>query len=157
MVKNNDHKIIHGDCISELINIENKSIDLFFADLPYNIGKDFDGFIDKWKNEDDYLSWCYKWLDLCVDKLKTTASFYVMASIQYISYFDIYLRKKLNILSRIIWYYDSSGVQAKKYYGALYEPILHYTFNSKDILVDAKTGSTRKLIDYRKKTTTNIQ
>ena len=40
----------------------------------------------------------------------------------------------------------------------MYEPILfcvkdknNYTFNSEDILVEAKTGSKRKLIDYRKK------
>ena len=72
-------------------------------------------------------------------------------------YFDIYLRSKLHILSRIVWAYDSSGVQAKKYFGSLYEPILfcvkdktHYTFNSDEILVEAKTGAKRKLIDYRK-------
>jgi site-specific DNA-methyltransferase (adenine-specific) len=72
-------------------------------------------------------------------------------------YFDIYLRKRLTILSRIVWYYDSSGVQAKRYYGSLYEPILfcvkdkdNYTFNSENILVEAKTGAVRKLIDYRK-------
>ena len=72
-------------------------------------------------------------------------------------YFDIYIRPKLTILSRIVWHYDSSGVQAKKHYGSMYEPILfcvkdkkHYCFNAEDILVDAKTGSKRKLIDYRK-------
>jgi site-specific DNA-methyltransferase (adenine-specific) len=39
----------------------------------------------------------------------------------------------------------------------MYEPILHcvkdknnYTFNSKDIKIEAKTGAKRKLIDYRK-------
>jgi site-specific DNA-methyltransferase (adenine-specific) len=60
-------------------------------------------------------------------------------------------------MSRIAWFYDSSGVQAKRYFGSLYEPILFcvmdpnkYAFNAKDILVDAKTGSQRKLIDYRK-------
>jgi len=79
-----------------------------------------------------------------------------MSSTQTMPYFDLYLRKKLTILSRIIWYYDSSGVQAKKYYGSLYEPILfcvkdknNYQFNSDDILVEAKTGAKRKLIDYR--------
>jgi site-specific DNA-methyltransferase (adenine-specific) len=63
----------------------------------------------------------------------------------------------MTILSRIIWAYDSSGVQAKKYYGSLFEPILfcvkdkeNYTFNANDILVEARTGATRKLIDYRK-------
>ncbi len=81
---------------------------------------------------------------------------YIMTSTQAMPYFDLYLRDKLTILSRIIWSYDSSGVQAKKYYGSMYEPILHcvknskdYTFNADDILVEAKTGSQRKLINYR--------
>ena len=72
-------------------------------------------------------------------------------------FFDIYLREKLTILSRIVWHYDSSGVQAKKYFGSMYEPILHcvkdpesYTFNADNIKVEARTGSQRKLIDYRK-------
>ena len=63
----------------------------------------------------------------------------------------------MTVLSRIVWHYDSSGVQAKKYFGSLYEPILfcvkdekNYIFNSEDIEVEAKTGATRKLIDYRK-------
>jgi adenine-specific DNA-methyltransferase len=60
-------------------------------------------------------------------------------------------------LSRIVWHYDSSGVQAKKYFGSLYEPILHavkdpdaYTFNADDIAIEARTGAIRRLIDYRK-------
>jgi adenine-specific DNA-methyltransferase len=156
-VEAGNHVLIHGDCVTELDNIENNSIDLIFADPPYNIGKNFNGFIDKWNTEDEYLKWCYKWIDLCIDKLKSNGSFYVMTSTQFMPYFDIYIRKKIHILSRIIWYYDSSRVQAKKYYGSLYEPLLYcvkdknnYVFNSKDILIDAKTGSERKLIDYRK-------
>ena len=80
-----------------------------------------------------------------------------MTSTQAMPYFDIFLRKKLTILSRIVWHYDSSGVQAKNYYGSMYEPILHcvknvdnYTFNADDIKVEARTGAQRKLIDYRK-------
>ena len=152
------HIIIWGDVIEALSNqILDNSIDLIFADPPYNIGKDFNGMKDKWKSDEDYLRWSYQWLDLCVKKLKSNGSFYVMTSTQNMPYFDIYLRKRLTVLSRIIWYYDSSGVQAKKYYGSLYEPILfcvkdknNYTFNSEDILVEAKTGAVRKLIDYRK-------
>lgn len=103
------------------------------------------------------MNWCYEWIDLCIQKLKPNGSFYVMTSTQFMPYFDIYLRKKLDILSRIVWSYDSSGVQAKKYFGSMYEPILfcvkdkdEYTFNANDILVEAKTGAKRKLIDYRK-------
>ena len=154
---NGDHTIIMGDAILALNTIEDNSIDLIFADSPYNIGKNFNGYKDKWNKDEDYLNWCYKWLDLCVKKLKANGSFYVMTSTQFMPFFDIYLRDKINILSRIAWYYDSSGVQAKKYYGSLYEPILFcvkdeddYTFNAKNILVEAKTGAKRRLIDYRK-------
>jgi len=153
-----NHKIIHGDALEALrTEVEDESIDLFFADPPYNIGKNFNGHIEKWATEEAYLEWCYKWLDLCIKKLKPNGSFYVMTATQFMPYFDIFLRNKLDILSRVIWSYDSSGVQAKKYFGSMYEPILYcvkdksnYTFNANDILVEAKTGSKRKLIDYRK-------
>jgi len=160
--KKGGHTIIWGDAIEVLSNeIQDDSIDLIFTDPPYNIGKDFNGTKDKWESDESYLQWSYQWLDLCIKKLKSCGSFYVMTSTQNMPYFDIYLRKRLAILSRIVWYYDSSGVQAKRYYGSLYEPILfcvkdknNYTFNSKDILVEARTGAVRKLIDYRKPTPT---
>lgn len=153
-----NHKIIWGDALEVLsVKIQDNSIDLIFADPPYNIGKKFNGRKDKWNSEKEYLEWCYRWLDLCIKKLKDTGSLYLMAATQNMPHLDIYLRGKLEILSRIVWYYDSSGVQAKRYYGSLYEPILfcvkdknQYTFNSDDILVDAKTGAQRKLMDYRK-------
>ncbi len=154
---NKAHQIILGDAVEALTNIPDNSVDLIFADPPYNIGKNFNGHKEKWDTEDKYLEWCCLWLDLCLRKLKPTGSFYVMTATQFMPFFDIYLRKKLDILSRIIWSYDSSGVQAKKYYGSMYEPILfcvkdrnNYTFNTHDILVEAKTGAKRKLIDYRK-------
>ena len=157
--ENNGHKIILGDVIEALSQqVEDNSIDLIFADPPYNIGKNFNGRMDKWACDADYPNWSYTWLDLCLSKLKDNGSLYVMTSTQFMPFFDLYLRDKLSILSRIIWTYDSSGVQAKNYYGSMYEPILfcvkdknNYTFNSEDILVEAKTGSKRKLIDYRKK------
>src|SRR4030042_1268938 len=152
------HTIIWGDSIEVLSReIEDNSIDLIFADPPYNIGKNFNGIKDKWETDEKYLEWCYKWLDLCIKKLKSNGTFYVMTSTQNMPHFDIYLRNRLTILSRLAWYYDSSGVQARKYFGSLFEPILfavkdknNYTFNSKDILVKAKTGAVRKLVDYRK-------
>jgi len=158
----NGHIVIWGDAIEALSNeIPDDSVDLIFADPPYNIGKNFNGMKDRWKSEEGYLRWSRQWLDLCLKKLKSNGSFYVMTSTQNMPHFDIYLRKYLTILSRIIWSYDSSGVQAKKYYGSLYEPILfcvkdksNYTFNSQDILVEARTGAVRKLIDYRKSTPT---
>ncbi|MBM2813943.1 MAG: putative methylase [Ignavibacteria bacterium] len=156
--KNGNHIIYHGDSIKILSNqIEDSSIDLIFADPPYNIGKVFNGDKEKWDTDEEYLKWCYSWIDLCILKLKPNGSFYVMTSTQFMPYFDVFLRNKLTILSRIVWYYDSSGVQAKNYFGSMYEPILfcvkdkiNYKFNTSDIFIEAKTGAKRKLIDYRK-------
>lgn len=158
--KKDNHRILHGDVIDVLKSkhIKDESVDLIFIDPPYNIGKDFNGFMDKWESTSSYLEWSYAWLKLCMKKLKQNGSMYVMTSTQFAPYFDIFIREKLgmNIMSRIIWHYDSSGVQARNHFGSLYEPIFHcvknrnnYTFNSKSILVETKTAK-RNLIDYRK-------
>ena len=153
---NKDHTIIHSDVLISLKKIGDSTVDLIFADPPYNIGKDFDGLKENWK-EKDFLEWTYTWIKECHRVLKPHGTFYIMNSTENMPYIDIWSRKYFTVKSRIIWSYDSSGVQAKKYYGSLYEPILmltkhskHYTFNYEDILVEAKTGAKRKLIDYRK-------
>jgi adenine-specific DNA-methyltransferase len=150
-------QILFGDVIDALNEIEDESVDLIFADPPYNIGKQFGTFKDTWRSDEEYANWCYEWIDICIKKLKKNGSIYVMTSTQAMPYLDLWMRKRLNVLSRIVWHYDSSGVQAKKYFGSLYEPILfcvkdpkNYTFNGADIEVEAKTGAKRKLIDYRK-------
>lgn len=155
--RSNGHTIYHGNALDVMVNeLNDESIDLIFLDPPYNIGKNFAGFHDKWASDKEYAAWAYRWIDECIRVLSPSGTMYLMTSTQAMPYLDIYLRDKMTILSRIIWSYDSSGVQAKKYYGSLYEPILHcvknpkkYRFNSDDILVEAKTGATRKLIDYR--------
>ena len=152
------HTIYHGDALEVLpAVIPTSSVDLIFADPPYNTGKQFSSFRDKWPSFLSYAEWAYRWIDECLRILKPAGTLYVMTSTQAMPYFDIYLRDKITILSRIVWYYDSSGVQAKHYFGSSYEPILYcvkdrnnYTFNVNDILVEAKTGAKRKLIDYRK-------
>ena len=71
-----DHKLVLGDVLEVLESeIQDNSIDLIFADPPYNIGKDFNGFKDKWEFENDYLEWSYSWLNLCVKKLKHNGEF----------------------------------------------------------------------------------
>jgi site-specific DNA-methyltransferase (adenine-specific) len=156
------HTIIHGDTIA-LLNtaVPDGSVDLVFADPPYNIGKRFGAFADRWPDDDSYVEWCQQWLEVCAKKLKSTGSLYVMTSTQAMPYLDLFLRRRMHVLSRIVWHYDSSGVQARRYFGSLYEPIIHcvvdpaqYTFNAEHIAVEAKTGAVRRLIDYRKPTPT---
>jgi len=156
--QNDEHTVYWGDALAVLRErVPDNSVDLLFADPPYNIGKKFGNTRDKWPSDEAYFEWCRAWLTLCIAKLKPTGSMYVMAATQSMPYFDLFLRERLEVLSRIVWHYDSSGVQAKRYFGSMYEPILYcvrdaksYTFNADAIKVEARTGAVRKLIDYRK-------
>jgi adenine-specific DNA-methyltransferase len=150
------HVILRGDALDNLNRMDSESVDLVFADPPYNIGKDFDGLKENW-TESDYLGWAFRWISECHRVLKPCGTFYLMNSTENMPHFDLKCRAFFTVKSRIVWHYDSSGVQAKRYFGSLYEPMLmltkhaeKYTFNYTDIRVEAKTGATRKLIDYRK-------
>lgn len=155
---NHNSMAILGDSLDILKRIQNNSVNLIFADAPYNIGKDFGNNQDKWNSVDEYIDWCKKWINECMRILTDDGTMYFMTATQHMPYLDVYVNQKYNVLCRIVWTYDSSGVQSKNIYGSLYEPILminktrtsSYTFNSQSILVEAKTGATRKLIDYRK-------
>lgn len=149
-------RLIQGDALLVLMEkIPEESVDLVFADPPYNLGKR--GFKDSWASDDAYFEWCGNWLEACLEKLKPSGSLYLMNSTQNMPRLDLFVRERMQVLSRIVWCYDSSGVQARKSYGSLYEPILfavmdkrNYTFNAEAIMVEARTGAKRKLIDYRK-------
>ena len=149
-------KIIHGDALTELKKLPSTSVDLIFADPPYNIGKDFDGLVESW-DEETFLAWLFECIDECHRILTPQGSMYLMNSTENMPYIDLKCRQLFTIKSRIVWSYDSSGVQAKNFFGSMYEPILmmvknskNYTFNRDDVLVEAKTGAKRALIDYRK-------
>lgn len=157
-VHNGNSMAIHGNSLQILKKMKDKSVNLIFADAPYGIGKDFGNNSDKWESVNTYVNWCKEWIDECMRVLTDNGTMYFMTATQHMPYIDIYVSEKYAVLCRIVWTYDSSGVQSKKMYGSLYEPILMfaksektpYVFNHKDVLVEAKTGSQRKLIDYRK-------
>lgn len=157
-VHNNNSMAILGDSLEILKGMKSNSVNLIFADAPYNIGKDFGNNQDRWDTVSSYIEWCKQWIDECLRVLTDDGTMYFMTATQHMPYLDVYISENYNVLCRIVWTYDSSGVQSKKMYGSLYEPILmvnkdpkaKYTFNYQDILVEAKTGAKRKLIDYRK-------
>jgi adenine-specific DNA-methyltransferase len=154
----NDSMAILGDSLEILKTIKDNSINLIFADAPYNIGKDFGNNKDKWNSVNEYINWCKQWLNECMRILRSDGTMFFMTATQHMPYLDVYMSECYNVLCRIVWTYDSSGVQSKKMFGSLYEPILMvnkhedspYVFNSDAIMIEAKTGATRKLIDYRK-------
>ena len=154
----NDQLVILNDSLDAMSHMKSESVDLIFADEPYNLGKDFGKGKDKWNTTQAYVDWNKKWISEAMRVLKKDGTMYLMSATQFVPYIDIFIQEHYNVLCRIVWSYDSSGVQPKKMFGSLYEPILMIShssknkiiFNANDILVEAKTGAKRKLIDYRK-------
>ncbi len=154
--ENENALIICGDALAILRTMTPDSTHLIFADPPYNLGKDF-GVGTTATSYDDYLEWCQAWITECYRVLHPHGTFYFMAATQFMPHLDVFAATHYHVLSRIVWVYDSSGVQPRRRFGSLYEPMLmivkdpdHYTFNREAIMIEARTGAQRKLIDYRK-------
>ena len=59
---NENYKILHGDILNCFQEVPDNSVQLVFADPPYNIGKDFDGISDNY-DTDFYINWMKNWID----------------------------------------------------------------------------------------------
>ena len=71
------NKIICGNAFAVLNLLPRNSVDLLFADPPYNLTKSFGSEKFKQTSTDEYEEWLDSWLHLCVPLLKETASVYI--------------------------------------------------------------------------------
>ena len=63
-------RLYQDDCLKFLPTLEAESVDLAFADPPFNLGKQYTSNIDDALASHDYLDWCRQWLDEMVRVLK---------------------------------------------------------------------------------------
>ena len=91
MSSNETSMVILGNSLQILKDIKSNSIDLIFADPPYNIGKSFGNNNDSWENVETYIAWCKVWIDECMRILKNTGTMYFMTATQHMAYLDIYV------------------------------------------------------------------
>lgn len=66
-IHNHNSMAICGDSLKILRQMQSGSVNLIFADAPYNIGKDFGNNQDKWDTTQQYTEWCKIWIDLSTD------------------------------------------------------------------------------------------
>lgn len=70
-------RLYQGDCLNMLAIVEAESIDLAFADPPFNLGKTYTSKIDDARASHEYLDWCRQWLDGMVRVLKPGGSLFL--------------------------------------------------------------------------------
>lgn len=70
-------KLYEADCLDFLRTLESESVDLAFADPPFNLGKKYSSKIDDTLASQDYLAWCKAWLDEMVRTLRPGGSLFL--------------------------------------------------------------------------------
>jgi site-specific DNA-methyltransferase (adenine-specific) len=63
-------EVYEADCIRFLKTVQDETVDLAFADPPFNLGKEYTSGIDDSIADLDYLAWCRQWLDAMCRALK---------------------------------------------------------------------------------------
>lgn len=111
------HKLIIGDCLEELPKIPSESVDLVFADPPYNMSKKrglgwkYSKHItmqEEWDifSKDDYFQFNQKWLKECLRVLKHGGSLWVCGSFHNIYQVGFILQhiEDVKINNSIVWF-----------------------------------------------------
>ena len=116
------NEIIQGDCLAVMRKIPDDSIDVTFADPPFNLKKKYNSYYDKQEVE-KYLSWCKEWLYEMVRITKPSGSIFVHNIPKWLIHYDAYLSEIAMFRHWIAW--DAMGSPLGKtllpnHYGILY-------------------------------------
>lgn len=66
-----------GDCLNVLPMIRDEVVDTVFADPPFNIGKKYGANTNDRRADEEYLTWCRRWLAECVRVTKPGGAVFV--------------------------------------------------------------------------------
>ncbi|OQY49751.1 MAG: site-specific DNA-methyltransferase [Desulfobacteraceae bacterium 4572_89] len=84
-------RLYQCDCLDLFGKIENDSIDLIFADPPFNLNKLYPSKINDDLKADQYLSWCENWAYECARVLRPGGSFFIWNLPKWNSYMSEFL------------------------------------------------------------------
>ncbi|MEM7475889.1 MAG: site-specific DNA-methyltransferase [Planctomycetota bacterium] len=119
------NKIHQGDCIAQLAKLEAGSVDLVFADPPFNIGYDYDVYNDA-QSANDYLDWSDKWIQGVYHALKHDGTFWLAIGDEYAAELKIASQKAGFICrSWVIWYY-TFGVNCANGFSRSHTHLFHF-------------------------------
>ncbi len=102
MINKLKNKIVHSDCLNILSKIPDNSVDMTFADPPFNLNKKYNGYYDRLKVK-EYLEWCEKWVNELVRITKETGSIFLHNIPKWLTYFAGFLNKSAEFKHWISW------------------------------------------------------
>jgi len=139
-----------GDCI-ELMNTRGEgSVDLVFADPPFNIGYDYDVYEDS-KEHQKYIGWSADWIRAAYRVLKPNGTFWLSIGDEYAAELKIEsLKAGFHCRSWVIWYY-TFGVNCSRKFTRSHTHLFYFvkdpdnfTFRQEDL--ENRVPSARELV-----------
>src|SRR5579863_10115019 len=137
------------DCIEGMKALPPGSIDLAFADPPFNIGYKYDVYEDRRKAE-EYLDWSKSWGQALVRTLKSDGTFWLAIGDDFAAELKVMFQRELDLFCRswVIWYY-TFGVNCKNKFSRSHTHLFHFVKDAKKFTFESdaiRVPSARQLV-----------
>jgi site-specific DNA-methyltransferase (adenine-specific) len=130
-------RLWHGDSIEWLKSLPSESVDMIFADPPYNIKKaDWDTF----ESQEEYINFSMRWIEQSARVLKPTGTLFVCGFSEILADIKHPASRLFKSCRWIVWHYKNKANLGSDW-GRSHESILHFrkskhfTFNIDDIRI----------------------
>lgn len=149
-----DHKIHNTDCITGMQKTPESSVDLVFADPPFNIGYDYDVYDDRLA-VDEYLQWSREWIRQTWRALKPDGTFWLAIGDEFAAELKL-AAQAVGYCCRswVIWHY-TFGVNCKNKFTRSHTHLFHFVKNPSQFTFRADDPENRipsaRLLKYKDK------
>ena len=140
--------LYQGDNLAILRSLPDASVDLICTDPPFNTGKDWGAFDDRWQSLDKYLKFMEARAVEMRRVLKDTGSLYLHCDPTASHYLKVMLDGVFGIKqfrNEIIWCYTGASRQDKNHFPRKHDAIYYYSKSDK-----AKFHNDKVRIPYKK-------
>ncbi|WMJ75476.1 DNA methyltransferase [Cytophagaceae bacterium ABcell3] len=115
-------KLFHMDAVDFLKNIEDASVDLVFADPPYNIKK---AVWDTFASQKEYVNWSMEWIREAHRILSDRGSLYICGFSEILADLKWASASMFKGCKWLVWFYRNKGNLGNDW-GRSHESILHF-------------------------------
>src|SRR3954471_2611709 len=136
-------QIHQGDCIELMSQVESGTIDLVFADPPFNIGYEYDEYHDE-QDADDYIAWSRAWMAEVHRILKPNGSFWLSIGDEFAAELKVAAQHQVGFATRswVVWYY-TFGVNCTRKFSRSHAHLFHFVKDEKNFTFNAEDQQVR--------------
>lgn len=134
-----------SEALTWLKSLEAESVDLIFADPPYNIKK---AEWDTFESQQQYVDWSLRWIEQASRVLKPTGTLYICGFSEILADIKLPALKFFQSCRWLVWHYKNKANLGSDW-GRSHESILHFrksknfTFNIDDVRVSYGRHTTK--------------